>query len=385
MFLIQTILYLEINLFALTVLLLIYLNMVRRTDRHLPEQKLYLAMIGANALILLFDSLMWLMDGRSGGIIRVFYLFVTACYYALNPVISVLWLAFAYLKTFERTERLRRLLIPLCILPGINLVISFLSMFTGALFLIDENNIYHRGPLCLYMALLCGVYLIISLCMMLSQNRRMEKHSLYPLALFVVPPLVCGVLQFLFYGLSIVWVSATISILIIFINYQNNQLEIDYLTGVFNRRQLDHYLKQLSRNNMDAKLVAGMMIDVDEFKTINDLYGHDAGDEALKIVTKILKRTLRSQDFIARYGGDEFMVVMKIKEAGDLTRAVRRLKENVNRFNARQCVPYTISLSIGYDTYTPVRGTSFLAFVKHLDGLMYEDKLKRTGQMLLRM
>lgn len=380
MFHIQTFLYMEIDILALAVLFLICINLIGRTDRHLPEQRLYLTMLGVNALILLFDLFMWFLDGKTGGLVRIGYYFVTVLYYILNPVFCTFWLILVQVRTCDNAQLRKKQMLLFWILPGINLILSMSSIANGLLFSIDESNVYHRGPLFLFMALICYGYVLLSLIMVLLRKDRLEQHTYVPMLLIAIPPVISGIIQCMFYGVSIIWASTAISLLFYYIHYQNNQLDTDYLTGAFNRRQLDHYLRQLERAEPGGELLAGMMIDLDAFKTINDVHGHDAGDEALRIVTGILRKTFRKQDFIARYGGDEFVIVMKISRAEDLNRAVCRLRDNVNQFNLHHSVPYAISLSIGYDIYAPSHAVPVRDFVKHLDDLMYEDKLRRPEQ-----
>ena len=118
------------------------------------------------------------------------------------------------------------------------------------------------------------------------------------------------------------------------------------------------------------------MIDLDSFKVINDLYGHNNGDQALKDTAQILKSTFRDKDFIARYGGDEFVVVMEIEEQSELAVMVQKLRENISRFNLRRSVPYEIHLSIGYDCFVKESETSAMTFLQKIDHLMYLDKQK---------
>jgi diguanylate cyclase (GGDEF)-like protein len=218
-------------------------------------------------------------------------------------------------------------------------------------------------------------YLLHTMIHILQNQKRIQKHNYIPMLAFAFPPFIGGLIQTFVYGVSLIWVCTTISILIIFINIQNYQLYTDHLTGLFNRRELDKFLQQMQAN-AEERLLAGLMIDLDSFKVINDLYGHDVGDEALKSTAKILKRTFRKNDFIARYGGDEFVIVMDIKERADLNRAVHRLKENLKQFNDQKTAPYTLSLSVGYDLYTFMPGFTIQKFLKHIDDLMYQDKQK---------
>lgn len=379
----QTILYLELNGFALVVLLLIFLNVRHQKGKYLLEQKLFLALLLSNALILILDSAMWLLDGRKGFFIRGIYLLVTVVYYSLNPVISMIWSLYVDYLICRDESRLRRMfgwmMVPVCV----NAALSFMGIWGNFLFNIDGNNVYHRGKLFYMMAAISYLYLIYTLLFIIVKQKQMkdEKKGYHaiPILAFAVPPFIGGILQTLFYGVSLIWVSMTISILIIFINFQNYQLYTDHLTGLFNRRQLDNYLQGRLRSGSGGNLIGGIMIDLDSFKEINDIYGHNAGDQALEYSAKIFMNTFRRNDFIARYGGDEFIIIMELEDSGDLMRAIERLKENIRQFNLRTVVPYKIGLSMGYDLFDCRSGKSVTDFLKHIDGLMYRDKLNNRG------
>lgn len=366
----------EIDCFALAILLLIYLNIRRSAVKFLLEQKLFMAMLFSNALILVWDIILWLLDGKPGLLVGASYPFLTACYYALNPAISVIWYFYADYQIYKSEKHLKKMLVPMIIPAGINLVLSLLSIFNGWMFYIDKNNIYHRGNLFYLMAGIGFFYLAYTMIMIIVKRNMLQKRDFIPFLIFVFPPYIGAVIQTMYYGITLVWVCMTLSILIVFINIQNSQLYTDYLTGLFNRRQMDNYLLQVLQN-LEQDLLAGIMIDLDCFKEINDLYGHDIGDQALQDTAKILKKTFRENDFIVRYGGDEFIVLMVIKDRSYLENAIVRLKENVEHFNEQSVVPYQISLSLGYECYSEKSEQTVSEFLKCIDGLMYEDKGKK--------
>lgn len=339
------------------------------------EQKIFIALLCLDSFILVLDLLMWILDGKPGASIREFYYIVTAFYYTMNPLICMMWYFYVDYQVYKNGRHLRKVLAPMIIPAAINCILAFASIFhDNLMFYIDGSNVYHRGNLFPVMALISFFYLIYSLIFVTLNRKAIPKHDFIPLFIFEIPPFIGGIIQSLIYGASLIWVCVTLSILIVFINIQNNQLYTDYLTGLFNRRQLDKYLNQKLDSIGSGKL-AGLMIDLNSFKAINDVYGHQIGDKALQHTADILRKTFRkSDDFIARYGGDEFVVLMAVKDLPDLQREIQNLKEKVKQFNAQKIFPFEISLSIGYDFYRGGTEADVAEFLKHIDHLMYADK-----------
>ena len=106
---------------------------------------------------------------------------------------------------------------------------------------------------------------------------------------------------------------------------------VDQLTGLYNRRYIDTILEQqygLFKRHFQR--FGRVMIDVDKFKSINDSFGHLAGDEALKLVASVIQRSMRSMDFLARFGGDEFIIVCPLIELEGVEKLSGRIVELVH-------------------------------------------------------
>ncbi len=369
--------YIEINMIAMAILLIIFFNIRNKKESYLYDQKLFILILFFNGLILLFDTATWIVNMRSGEITRLMNNLANTIYYILNPVPCMLWSLYADFQIFKDRNRIIKISRSLSIPVIINGILAVLSPEHGFLFYIDKSNTYHRGSLFMFLCLICYFYFAYTMLKLVRKKNRMDRRQYVALVFFAFPPFISAVFQIFFYGISIIWICMAFSLLIVFINIQNNQLYTDYLTGLYNRRQLDNYLYQKIKNRMHAKYLAGVMIDVNSFKQINDIYGHTSGDNALICVSDILKRSFRKNDFIARYGGDEFVIVVEIKEQSELLGMINRLKENVEAYNGKKLIPYEISLSIGYDIYDTRSGVSIQKFYKHIDQLMYEDKRGR--------
>ncbi len=366
--------YIEINAVSFTILFLLYASIHGKRVNSLLGQKLFVLLLCSNALMLVLDALQWVLDGVPGAAAREAYLIITVIYFIFNPLPCLLWSLYVNYMVYKSRDSVRRLIIPLSIPLIINTILSIISGFNGCMFYFDSNNRYHRGYLFFVLAVICYSYLLYSLIFIIRKQKQIEEKFLMPILAYIFPPVIGGILQALFYGLSLVWVCTTISILILYLNIQNNQLYIDHLTGLYNRRHLDYFLQERIKSCKDNKLLAAIMIDVNSFKNINDIWGHSAGDEALIETGKILKTSLGRNDLVCRYGGDEFVVILEIKEESEITSMVNVIKDTVRQFNEENQVPYEISLSMGYDTYDHNIKMTLQEFLNHIDLLMYQDK-----------
>jgi diguanylate cyclase (GGDEF)-like protein len=131
--------------------------------------------------------------------------------------------------------------------------------------------------------------------------------------------------------------------------------------------------EKIGKCNED-KTFSAIMIDLNDFKSINDTFGHDIGDSALQTSVKLLKSCLRSKDFIARYGGDEFCVVLDISNRKELVELVCRINSRIEKYNESNVQPYKLGFSMGYAVYDYHSHMQAEEFQKKIDKLMYENK-----------
>lgn len=160
----------------------------------------------------------------------------------------------------------------------------------------------------------------------------------------------------------------------------------DALTGLFNRRYmmaaLDQERERTRRMGLPTSLI---MIDLDHFKRINDTYGHQAGDEALKWASHLWRKNLRRIDILCRYGGEEFAVILPGTRLNAAVRAAKRLQK------ALENSPVTLlgrnvalTASFGVDTYLPKEELTSRAFIKRTDHYLLEAKIKGRNQVCCR-
>lgn len=152
-----------------------------------------------------------------------------------------------------------------------------------------------------------------------------------------------------------------------------NQKKIysDELTGAYNRRYLFEKVVNFSHSNAFTII----MVDVHRFKEINDKFGHAAGDKVLMAVTQHLRESVREGDFVIRYGGDEFLVILNHCDETRADQAVRRIREGLSHVKVEGSTE-TVSCDVGHATTNVFDGTenSFMALLDRADKAMYEEK-----------
>ncbi|WP_253376851.1 sensor domain-containing diguanylate cyclase [unidentified bacterial endosymbiont] len=151
----------------------------------------------------------------------------------------------------------------------------------------------------------------------------------------------------------------------------------DELTGLFNRRGFNQFVRfTLSVARRRAEPLTLGWLDLDRFKEINDRYGHEEGDNALKAMATLMRSSFREADLLVRFGGDEFAVLFADTHEQGAWIAMQHLAEQVEAYNARKLHPWTLSFSWGLSEFDH-NGDDMQQWLKDADEKMYAMKQQR--------
>ena len=286
--------------------------------------------------------------------------------FGLSPIVSYLWLLHV-LEKLNIKVNFKFISIPIII----NLILCVMTYKYGYIFTVNNYNEYERGPLFIVPLTIAYIYLLLSLYIIHKNEFRIDKKEYINLILFEMIPLLASIIQIIFSEILIIWSSVGISIILYYIYLQEKLLKYDNLTGAWNRLSFEMYVNNsLISKNIPFSVI---YIDLDDFKHINDTYGHDEGDLALKNIVQFLKDYFRQKGIVIRMGGDEFVIIVHEEDKENLDNLIINMTLKLDEYNQGLNKEYNIKISLGYDTFNE-KYNDLDTFIKSVDKLMYLNK-----------
>ncbi|MPM23290.1 hypothetical protein SDC9_69761 [bioreactor metagenome] len=372
MYYIYNINYCDLLIFSIFVNTIMYVFLYKQKSRQSYSTKLFRWLILSTMWVAVFEILGWLVAVPNADTLRPFHYLSNVLFFSFNTLPAALGLRYLDYIVFVCEEKNKKRF--LFYLAPVYLNIGFVIcniFFDGFLFSVDAANVYHRG-IAAYIengfTFLFAAIVVLSL----FRNKQMITGRITQVILTLTLLPVAGVLlQTLFYGLSLSIPAYTLAMFISFLLMEKDELLKDPLTMLNSRVQMENRLQYKLKS---PEPFTAIMIDVNDFKIINDIYGHTVGDQVLKDVSRILLSGANFEDFVCRFGGDEFFVILESAENIGFS-YIKRIDQVLLEYSSSK--PYLTTLSYGllYVDHSIEYGVEEL--VQITDQLMYKDKISR--------
>ena len=195
-----------------------------------------------------------------------------------------------------------------------------------------------------------------------------------PTILYIVPVSLGIIIQVFSYGISLTFLGIAIGLTGVYLSTQNESAYTDQLCGVYNRRYYNDYIRYFYNSRKKDDFLVGILIDMDNFKQINDKYGHYAGDKALQLFGSILRKQINDIGFAVRYGGDEFILISRQTEvpADAVVAGIVKEIDEINKTGKNE-----FQLSFSYGIANMNSDSNMDEFFRAMDASMYEMKRSR--------
>lgn len=279
-------------------------------------------------LLLGADALSWYFLNNPGETAYYMVRLGNFSVFCINYIFMSLFTTYMWLTVSNHNHRKPAALYAVYALSASGILLLIITQFTGLFYYFDDHNRYHRGNYYLLAQAIAVLGISVCLFMLISYRKNLNRTIFLAMMSFFVLPVLATIYQALAYGFSLQCLAAVISTQIMFImdtvevNMRFHSQQADYrkaryeaehdgMTGLLNKeagwKRMREYFNRMG--SRDEALL--MFIDIDDFKTINDTYGHTAGDFWIREVASQLRHIYRQDDIICRYGGDEFLALIR--------------------------------------------------------------------------
>ena len=357
------------NIIGIVLIVVLIICNLWRLQSKTPANKNLVLMMFFALTSCIADPISYTIKGIPGLMPKIAVYATSTWLFAANMLAVLCWVRFLSYYLNGSITRRHKIALNAIIVAGVTVLI--VNLFHPIVFSIDANNLYKRKSFYFFFTAIDYLLLINSLFTYYRSKQRGGVLKFFPIWVYIVPIIIGGIIQSLFYGISVIPTSIAISIAGILASLQNEMIYRDALTGVFNRTYLDYQLKKFAKR---PKLkITGIMLDLNDFKRINDELGHSVGDEALIATTRILQRSINSMGNVMRYAGDEFIIFINTQDDDTIESCIKRIRYNFDKFNDEMNKPYKLSASMGFCKldFTKMQIDDF---INTIDSRMYEDK-----------
>lgn len=364
------------------VFVLLMLLHSRRQDKqrkHIGDY-MFQTMIGLSMGALVIEILTFVLDGKSGFGIRILLIMSNGYLFFASAAVSMLWVLYVDYRIYRSRQLLRKIMIPMLapffMLLGI--LLTDILFNAGNIFYITEQNVYARGRMVILSYLLVFFYYSYSIVLTTMAAKRRSDSYFFSVNYFILPCVIGTVVQGLNYGITVGWFSVSLAFLFIQMQLHNMNAYVDELSGLFNRKYYANFIEKIKKGRKN-KMIYGIMLDVNGFKEINDLYGHTMGDDAIRNLGTILSEVAEENDVVVRLAGDEFVILRVNAEEKDVVSLINHLEQKIESYNNFLGKPYRLSLAIGYSFCNSMELDSD-CFLRKMDQKMYKAKEKYYAQ-----
>lgn len=321
-------------------------------------------------LLCILDTVGFAVNGRRFAGARLTAVLCSSFLLFLGTVLACLWVWYVDCKLLPNRGKEWKEMLPSAIPAAAMGLMTLANLIFPIFFSVSKENIYSRTPWFFIPWIVIYTYLGWGTVRIYRYQRRTDRQILIPALMFLLPVFIGSLVQMLFYGISLVWVSAAAGLVCLYINLQRELVYLDPLTGLYNRGYLLHYLDSMTGQARSDRRVTGVMMDINGFKQINDTLGHHEGDRVLQDVARILMH-YAGKNTVIRYGGDEFVVLTETLQPEQVQKMLDSFRQALECYSkSRDDLP-PVSFSIGTAEFDH---TCVFQFIREMDMRMYDEK-----------
>lgn len=363
------------NIFAVVLVLILIGHSRHITIGGVKTDKPFFVLLLLTMLQAVLYALSYVFEFKNYFESRFFAITINNLIFINNLFFAFLAMLYFYKKLFSynKSTKLKILLLALPLIVGE--ILSIINFFVPVFFSITRGDvlIYSRAKLYFIPVVIVILYLIVSIILSFKAKKFRPEYISTPIVIFWVPIIIAIIVELLIPNFSISMLTVAISLTFVYYNGQTQSSKLDFLSKLLSRTQLMNFIEnELSKKNASYNL-AGIIIDIDNFKKINDKFGHLGGDEAIALMGQIIQASLPKNAYGFRYAGDEFVIMLQFKKEEEIIQLISKLNQNAVDYCLKENALYNLKFSCGYSICKRQEDT-IISFLTRIDAEMYKTK-----------
>lgn len=375
--------FIEMNAISILLCILVLFHRVPNAKTEFFGEHHFLKLVWMTIATILLNTISWIMEGCFPQKAVLLHMLIMSAFYFCQTAVTYALFKYTLSTCYGRIHRCQKYLNTMPLMAsGLSLIINLFHPFA---FQIVDNVSYERMPLYFLAVLWPIIYILLSVTVCALRYRKAiaeEKSIIQKLLALTLSVLLCAILSALIYGFT-PWPFVALSLLYLYLNIYGKQSKAlgmlayqDSLTGVANATAYGFAVRAMDEKIQSSNAQFAILVsDVNDLKTINDLYGHHAGDQLLIEAAHLLS-TVFAHSTVHRIGGDEFAILL---EGEDYKNRHQYIKE-LHRALTRSCffldgVRHRVSIAAGLAEYNARHHRNCTEVFQAADKLMYENKM----------
>ena len=365
----------QVNNFFTVFILVMILAFQRRGSR-IKTGRMFSYVIICTLVLVVADTFARIGENRGGSYIIMAFLGNLVMFIA-DPLIVLFSVIYIDCWMDEKNRKSRKVFkVIFQIFASINMALVLIDQIFGfKWFFYFDRTAYCRGRFFIARAVVLAMFIFfITIYLVIFRKNVLDdyRRTLYVLPVFA---LIGTAIQVFHSGINTTYSAGTLACLILFVSFQSNDVNMDNLTGVLNRRGFDIRLQQLIESSAAGEGdFSAVMLNIENFKEINDNFGHEEGDGAIMVFADMLVDAFGEDCKIGRIDGVKFCVLTEQTSEPELKEGIRIVGNSLSIVRRKCGWDERVTVSSIYERYDPALNMNAAEYRNHLDGLMTAKK-----------
>ena len=341
------------NIIGILLILTTLMGNMRRFRARNSESRLLFALFILALTACICEMLAYTLEGCEGEGLRAVNYLVNSWLFVCNIISAYGWVKLVTTHLNVRLKNLHKYFLRIVSIAA--LILLIINPFYPVAFSISAANVYKREELYWLFVAVNILFMLDSVYIYARVRKKSGPLKYFPILLYVVPLPIGLLIQSMFYGVSVVWACAAVSLCGILSSFQNEMLYRDKLTGTFNRYYFDDLKEEMAHSRKGKFTI--VRVSLKNVKAINESLGREEGDYALCRLAGLLREATGAVGAVIRFEACEFIVVINTQDEAKIQEFCADISDSLAEYNQGKLKPYKLDAELQYAFFDPKEQT----------------------------